>query len=304
MATEPTDNPLEDGSGGVLVRAIGGAQTIRLIAADTSGMVETLRTTHDCGPLGTMAIGRVASAAILLSATLKDRQQIGFQINGDGPLREAYAIADAGGRVRATISSPRAEPTGDELKVGSGFGQGRLSVTRQLTDEAPYRGIVQLVTGEVAEDLAHYLHTSEQIPSAVSLGEILDSSGVVAAGGLLVQALPGAEDSVLGPLIERIESLPPISEYFAGGGTPTALVSGLMDDVEILEKRAVNFVCPCTREQFARRLCTIGEDELRKLTESLEETVVECHFCRTEYTFDKEQIGALLYGARMYDEAD
>ncbi|MBV71357.1 MAG: redox-regulated molecular chaperone Hsp33 [Myxococcales bacterium] len=283
---------------------MGSNQTIRLIAAQTGGMVETLRKTHDCGPLGTMAVGRVASAAVLLSATLKGRQQVGFQINGDGPLREAYAIADADGRVRATISVPRAELAGDDIVLGAGFGQGRLSVTRQLTDEAPYRGIVQLITGEVAEDLAHYLHTSEQIPSAVSLGETLDASGVLAAGGLLVQALPGADNAVLGPLIERIESLPPVSEYFARGGTPSDLVTSLMDDVEILETRPVNFVCPCTREQFARRLCTIGEEELRKLTESLEDTVVECHFCRTEYTFDKEQVGALLYGARMYDKAD
>ncbi|MGC6417070.1 MAG: Hsp33 family molecular chaperone HslO [Bradymonadia bacterium] len=289
---------------GYVVRALAANKTIRIIAADTTRLVETLRKTHDAGPLATAAIGRVANAALLLSATLKDRQQVGVQINGDGPLGEAYAIADASGRVRATIRDPHAQTDGSNNRVGDGFGNGRLSVTKQLTDESPYRGIVNLVTGGVAEDLAHYLHTSEQIPSAVALGELLARDGVTHAGGLLVQALPDADDGVVGRLVERVEALPPIAEYLRDGGTPQSLVHDLMDDAEILEVRDILCHCPCTREQFARRLCTIGEAELEKLTEALEETVVECHFCRATYSFDREQIGALLYGARMYDEAD
>ena len=112
--------------------------------------------------------------------------------------REAYAIADASGRVRATIRDPHAQTDGSNNRVGDGFGNGRLSVTKQLTDESPYRGIVNLVTGGVAEDLAHYLHTSEQIPSAVALGELLSRDGVTHAGGLLVQALPDADDGSWG----------------------------------------------------------------------------------------------------------
>ncbi len=290
--------------GGRLVRAMAAGQTIRLIAVDTTPLVEGLRVAHDAGPLGTLALGRVATAAALLSATLKDRQQVGVQVNGDGPLGETYAIADAEGRVRATVLHPRAQLAEGSLELGAGFGSGRLSVTRQLSDESPYRGVVNLVTGQIAEDLAHYLLTSDQIPSAVSIGEILNSTGVSHAGGILVQAMPGAEEAVLGRLIERIEALPPIAETLRSGETPETVLKGLIEDAQVVEDRPLTFYCPCTREHFARRLCTLGEAELRRLTESLEETIVECHFCRTEYSFDAEQVGALLYGARMYDEAD
>jgi molecular chaperone Hsp33 len=304
MSKKRTPQFGKDVLGGRLVRAMAAEQTIRLIAADTTPLVEGLRVAHDSGPLGTLALGRLATAAALLSATLKSRQQVGVQINGDGPLGETYAIADADGRVRATVIHPRAQLDGDELRLGAGFGQGRLSVTRQLTDEAPYRGVVNLVTGEVAEDIAHYLLTSDQIPSAVSIGEILTPEGVMHAGGLLIQAMPGADEAVLGRLIEKIEALPPIAESWRSGETPETLVKGLMEDAQVVDDRELRFFCPCTREHFARRLCTVGEAELRRLTEALEETIIECHFCRAKHVFDGEQISALLYGARMYDEAD
>jgi len=304
MESNQEANREREASSGYLVRALAANQTIRLIAADTTGLVETLRIAHDAGPLGTMALGRVATAAALLSATLKDRQQVGVQVNGDGCLGETYAIADFKGNLRATVLNPRA-PLTDEIKtLGDGFGAGRLSVTRQLTDEAPYRGIVNLVTGEIAEDLAHYLLTSDQLPSAVSIGEILTHEGVLHAGGLLVQAMPGAKDEELGHLIEKIESLAPMAELLRTGKSLESVITSLMPDAELMDERALNFHCPCTRELFARRLCTIGEAELTALTKELEETVVECHFCRNEYRFDAEQISALVYGARMYDEAD
>jgi molecular chaperone Hsp33 len=304
MALNKVKDSEQRTAGGRLVRALAANQTLRLIAADTTGLAEALRIAHDASPLGTKALSRVATAAVLLSATLKDRQQLGVQVNGDGCLGETYAIADCKGDIRATVLHPRATLGGGAEKLGDGFGAGRLSITRQLTDEAPYRGVVNLVTGEIAEDLAHYLLTSDQLPSAVSIGEVFTNEGVASAGGLLVQAMPGTKDEDLGQLIEKIESLAPMAELLRAGESLESVLTALMPDAQFMDERDLNFHCPCTRELFARRLCTIGEAELIKLTKALEETVVECHFCRAEYRFDAEQISALVYGARMYDEAD
>ena len=140
---------------GTLTRALAYDQTIRVVVADTTALVERLRTVHDAGPVGTMALGRVATAALLLSAGLKERQQVGVQINSDGPMGEIYAIADWRGFVRATIGDPQVNVDMSQgLALGPTIGQGRITVTKKLSDEAPYRGVVPLVTGEIAEDLA------------------------------------------------------------------------------------------------------------------------------------------------------
>ena len=280
-------------------------KTVRIVIARTTGITEALRKANDAGPLGTIALGRVATAALLMSATLKDRQQVGVQINGDGPLGEVYAIADWTGRVRATVVDPHAQlQDGPATDLARGIGEGSFSVIKGLSEDAPYRGVVPLVTGGVAEDLAHYLLSSEQINSAVAIGELLTAEGVQASGGLFVQAMPGADDAQVSLLVERLETLPPIADCLSGGMTPKMIMDHLSDDSEVVSEGAVEFHCPCTREEFARRLCMLGEDELKKLTEELEVVDTECHFCRSIYSFDREQVNALIYGARMYDLAD
>ena len=156
----------------------------------------------------------------------------------------------------------------------------------------------------IADDLAHYYLSSEQINSAVTIGERLVKTGVEVAGGFLIQAMPGADDGDVGRLIERLDRLPSIADLLSASASLEDMIQRIMPDAEIVAEQSVQLKCNCSREKFARRLCTLGADELTRLTEELDVTEVECHFCRTQYAFDREQVNALLYGARMYDEAD
>ena len=185
---------------------------------------------------------------------------------------EGHAVADSLGRVRATVGDPKIElAPGLSLDEGiaAAIGQGRMTVIKQLTDGQPYRGIVPLVSGRIAEDLAHYLLTSEQVHSAVALGEIFDQNGIVSMGGVMLQAMPGANGALLDDIIERFEALPPVGELFATYDDPTHILEALADDFERVDQREVRFHCPCSREQFARRLCALGESNLKSLTEGM-----------------------------------
>lgn len=292
-----------------LIRGLALDGGVRVVVVDTSELSEVLREQHDAGPIGAVALSRIATATLLLSATLKERQQVGIQINGDGPLGELYAIADHTGRVRATVVNPRASLEFDasgEVPIADGIGQGRLTVIRRLSEAAPYRGVVPLVNGGIAADLAEYFLSSEQTPTAVLIGEYLTPSGIQAAGGLMVQALPDCDDDELARIVARMESLPSIGKIFQEGVRPTELLDRLFDNFEPMAKTELRTECGCTREHFARRLVALGESTLTSLIEGDEEVRVECHFCRSEYVFVPEEVSALLYGARLYfsDEDD
>lgn len=288
-----------------LARGVALGGNVRFALARTTAIARELVRLHDAGPLGALALGRVATGALLLGAHLKHRQQIGVQVNGAGPLGEIYAIADGDGHVRASIDAPRAEPVGETLRLGPALLPGRLTITRRLSEDQPaYRGIVELVTGEIGDDLAHYLLGSEQIPSAVAVAERLGPEGVEAAGGFLVQALPGAAPEALDAIIDRIEALPPLADLIADGSSFAEILGHLFDDATILAETDLAARCPCSREHFARRLVTLGSAELERLTAEQAITEVECHFCRSRHVFDREQMNALLYGARMYEQAN
>ncbi|MEZ4464731.1 MAG: Hsp33 family molecular chaperone HslO [bacterium] len=247
-------------------------------------------------------MSRTATAALLLGATLKDRQQLGIQINGDGPLGEIYAVADAHGRVRATLHEPRADvPLKDgAIDLPAGIGAGRLTIIKRLAEHEPaFNGVTALTGSNVAEDLSDYLARSEQIESAVALGEVIGPTGISAAGGLLLQMLPGSELKDTLAMQVRLESLPPLSTFFEQGGTAADLARLLGDDVEILGEHPVAFVCNCERERYARTLVAMGPEELTALRAEQEITECVCHFCGTRYAFDQEQMGALIYGAKM-----
>ena len=290
-----------------LVRGVALGGKVRVMAVRATEIARQLREIHDAGPWATMALSRAASALLLMGTTIKGRQQVGIQINGDGPLGEVYGLANAEGQVRVTVANPRASVKAQSGRVtlSNAIGFGRFAVIKKLADDQPpYRGVIPIVSGEIAQDLAEYYVSSEQIPSAVALGERMDAQGIDAAGGYVVQALPGADHDELETVLRRISALPPLGDLFAMGVSPAAILDRLFDDAEVLATTAVELHCPCTREQFARKLCTIGEAELRRLAEEDGEIVTECQFCRGTYAFDRAQINALLYGARMYDEAD
>ncbi len=298
MANERNE---EATSGDVLVRAIGVEGSVRALAVRSTGVGEALRQAHEAAPTAAVALTRAATAALLLGGTIKGREQVSIELKGSGPLGEIYAMADAHGNVRAMVRNPAVDlpprPDG-RFDVGQAIGEGTLTVTRALGMKEPYRGVVPLVNGEIASDLAQYFVSSEQKPAAVGLGERVEPEGVRAAGGFLIQALPGAKDAALERIEARIAKLPPLSELFASGITPEDLLKRLLLEVVVLETYPVQFTCPCARDRFERFLLGLGEAELRDMAATQAVTELVCHFCSTKYYFRRDEIEHLIEQAR------
>lgn len=285
-----------------VARALACDGRVRVIAVRCDGVAQRLMKAHAPGPTGAVALSRAASAALLMGATLKGRQQVGLQFNGDGPLGELYALADAKGHVRATVASPQADvPLGSRgVDLAKGIGFGRLTVIRKLDeDAAPYTGVVPIVHGTVAQDLAEYYTTSEQLPSALALSERFDEAGLCAAGGLLIQMLPESTPEDAAIMEAALAKLPPVSDFLAGEQTVDALIQQVDPDADIKLRYPVTYFCPCHRERYARALITLGVEELTSMRDELEVVEAECHFCGARYQFNQEEMGALIYGATL-----
>lgn len=280
----------------VLVRALACGGTVRALAVRSTEVARTLSARHEASPLGTVAASRVATAALLMGGLLKGREQVGLQLKGDGPLGAVYAIANADGDVRVSIDEPTLDlPPGPDGRwpLPQALGLGRMTVTRSLGLKEPYVGVVPMVTGEVAEDLAHYFEASEQKPAAVGISEVLGPDGVRMAGGFLVQGLPGADPAALDEIARRIEALPALSRLFAEGVGPEALLARIFDELVVLESYPVRMTCPCDRGRFEALLATMGSAELHALAEEKPTTEVICHFCNTRYFFSPDELRAL-----------
>lgn len=285
----------------LMVRGMGLGNTIRALAVRTTETGRAIAAAHGAAPTAAAALVRVATGALLLGGTVKGRVQVGVQVRGDGPLGELYAIADAHGNVRATVgdaSVHMASPFDGSYSVGAAVGNGTLTVTKSVGSGEPYRGVVPLVSGEIAEDLATYFVRSEQKAAAVALGERLEPEGLLVAGGYLLQAFPGTDDALLEELEERIAAMPPISALLAEGATPEDMLRRLLPDLVLLDSYPVQFVCTCSRERSESILLALGAEELERLIEEQEDTELRCHFCNSAYSFDRSDVGLLLATAR------
>lgn len=283
-----------------LVRIITDTENIRALACVTTGLADEARRRHGCYPTASAALGRALSAGALMGALLKTGQRVGLKFEGNGPLKKVLVEADSNGAVRGCVGVPEVQLlTADgKLDVGKALGRaGFLTVTRDLGMKEPYRGMVQLLSGEIAEDLALYLTESEQTPSAVGLGVFVEPDNrVSAAGGFLIQALPGADDETLDRLMEHINSLPPVTTLLREGYTPEKMLEALFEGIpfKTLEKRELAFVCTCSREKIERALVSLGRAELSDMARQEEGTEVTCEFCRQVYRLSREELRRLL----------
>jgi molecular chaperone Hsp33 len=279
-----------------LIRVLTLDGAIRVSVAATTNLVEEVRQRQKTDPTATVAVGRLATAAALMGSLLKDRQRIGLTIEGNGPLKRLQAEADAFGHVRATIKVPVAglPPKDGRFDVAGAIGHaGFLHVVKDLDLKEPYRGTVQLVSSEIAEDLAHYFTTSEQTPSSVALGvELGQQAEVVAAGGFLVQMMPDADDALADRLTERLGSLPPTTTLLRQGLSAEAIVERLLEDFpyQTLSTTPLSFSCTCSQQQTLSLLRTLGADELDQLIAEPDETQVTCEYCKATYTVNNEAL--------------
>ena len=283
-----------------MVRIITRSGTARALACITTELVNEGRRRHNTSPVASAALGRALTGGALFGALLKTGQRVALRFEGSGPIRKIIVEAESNGAVSGYVGNPEADipDRNGKLDVAGALGAaGFLTVTMDLGLKEPYKGTVQLYSSEIAEDLAYYLTTSEQIPSAVGLGVLVAGDGVVAAaGGFLVQALPPHDEAEIDLLMERIGLLPQLSSLFAEGTTPEELLARLFAGIpyDFLEKRALAFHCSCSRERVERALIAIGNKELQHMIEEQGEASVACEFCRESYRFSREELEAVL----------
>jgi len=287
-----------------LVRIITETENIRALACVTTELVREACRRHGTYPTASAALGRALSAGALMGALLKTGQRVALKFEGNGPLKKILVEAESNGEVRGTVGVPEVHMVTAEgkLDVAGALGRaGFLTVTRDLGLKEPYRGMVQLLSGEIAEDLALYLTESEQTPSAVGLGVFVEEDGQVsAAGGFLIQALPGADDETLDRLMGQIEKLPPLTSLLRQGMTPEGVLDTLFAGIprKTLEKRALAFHCSCSREKIERVLLSLGPAEIAEMARNEGGTEVNCEFCRQVWRLGQEELELLLNRAQ------
>jgi molecular chaperone Hsp33 len=288
-----------------VLRATTADGTIRAVAAVSTQTVEDARIRHATSATATAALGRSLTAAALLGAGLKDGQSVLLRVLGDGPIGGVIAQADADGHVRGYAVHPHADlpqTDGRKLDVGGLVGRrGMLHVTRDLGLRTPYHGSAPLVSGEIAEDLASYLATSEQIPSVVALGVLVGPDlTVLASGGLCVQVLPGAPAHAIDGVEARARRLPPITQMMRQGGTAEDMLRACLGELEphVVQHLPLAFRCRCNRERVEGVLCMLGVDELEALLAQEGRAEVTCRFCGDRYVLSETEVRALMTGMR------
>lgn len=255
---------------------------------------------HDVGPLAAIALGRALSGAVLLAALLKDNQSIQLRFEGNGPLGKIITEAGYDGWARGYIANPHAEVPlqGGHIDVASGVGRaGFLTVTKEIGHNKKYPGTIQLYTSEIGEDLAYYLSTSEQIPSAIALSIQHDKDGsITASGGYLIQSLPPAEVHSLAHLEKEISRLPSLAQLFLEGKSPGDILSTIFNNVphKKTSSKELFYSCSCNRAKMENALFSLGYDELSNLLQQEGKAEVRCEFCRDTYTFDRHELEVIL----------
>jgi len=269
---------------------------IRAFAAVTTQLVEEGRKRHDCYPVAAAGLGRTMTAALLLAANLKTEESITVRIAGDGPLGDIVADADGIGVVRGYVRHPHVDLPlhNGKLAVGAGVGNGQIAVTRFTGLKQPFTGTAELVSGEIAEDVTQYLYISEQTPSSVALGVLVDTDlTVAAAGGFMVQALPNADDEELSIVEKNILSLPPVSQLVKEGNNATSIINKIFAglSVTLYEETSLQFACPCCHERVQDMLVSLGTEEIKDMIMSDGEAEICCHLFDTR---DLENVITLI----------
>lgn len=270
---------------------------VRAFAAITTQLTDEARRRHDCYPVAAAALGRCMTGALLLAANLKTEETMTIRIEGDGPIGSIVADAKADGTVRGYVEHPHIDlPLKDgKLDVGSAVGKGEIYVTRFTGLKEPFTGSTSLISGEIAEDLTHYLYTSEQIPSTISLGVLVNPDLTVAAsGGLFIQALPGANDEDLLAIEANLAVMPPLSQFIAEGQPAEAILRFVFAGLPITlhESQEVTFRCTCSRERVTHTLISLGFEELKEIAQD-GQAELSCHFCNEKYYFAKDELVTL-----------
>ena len=280
-----------------LVRATAADAQVRAFAVTARDTVETARAAHDTSPVMTAALGRLLCAGAMMGSMMKGEADIlTLQVQGDGPAGGLTVTADSKGRVKGYAVNPQVilPPNSQgKLDVGGAVGTGTLRVIKDLGLKEPYVGQTRLQTGEIAEDLTYYFAASEQVPSSVGLGVLMEKNNTVKqAGGFIVQLMPFAEGNVIEKLEANLSRIHSVTKLLEDGNSPEQILGILLEgmDMEILSDMPVEFYCNCSRERVAKALYSIGKKEMDEMIRDGEPIEVKCHFCNTAYQFSVEDL--------------
>lgn len=282
-----------------LIRGIAMNGKVRAFAVRTTRLVEELRRRHDTYPTATAALGRTVTAAAMMGAMLKGEEKLTVQVKGDGPIGQIIADANAKGEVRGYVKNPHVHlPSNSQGKLdvrGVVGTDGFIHVTKDLGLKEPYRGSVPLISGELGEDFTYYFAVSEQTPSAVGLGVLVDvDNTVIVAGGFIIQLLPGLSDTEIDSIEKAVGQLPPVTALLDQGLELDEMLRWIVPDVQVLEEMDIVFSCNCSRERVERTLISLGRKELEELRDEGKETEVVCDFCNEPYLFTPEDLDRLI----------
>lgn len=288
-----------------IVRATAGNGSIRAFAATTRDLVQHAREIHHTSPVASAALGRMLTAAAMMGSMLKgDKDLLTLQVRGEGPLQGIVVTSDSKSQVKGYVFNPNVEIPDlipGKLNVSGAIGAGYLSVIKDIGMREPYAGKIELVTGEIAEDLTYYFAQSEQTPSAIGLGVLVETdTSIRRAGGFIIQLLPDATDEMIDKLEKKLATIPYVSDLLDMGQTPEDILEMILGDfdLKILDTVPATFYCNCSREKVEKALISIGKDELEKIIKEDKKANLHCHFCSKEYDFNEEQLVTLLEEAR------
>lgn len=286
-----------------IIRCITSDGAVMASAIDASDIVFTAKKLHKLSRSATAALGRLLCATSIMGAMLKQKDAfVNVTIKGDGEIGSVVAVSDSNGNVRGYVDNPDC-PTeyyeNGKLNVAKAVGKdGTVTVMRDYGKGEPYIGQVEILSGEIAEDITNYYATSEQIPSACALGVLIDKEDgeVMLAGGLLIQLLPGADEAAAERIEKNVAKLEPVTTMLAKGMSILEICKAALEgfEVEVLDEYPVNYACGCSKKKLERYFCTLSDDDIRSLQDENGEIEAVCHFCNKKYTFDSSDIEALI----------
>lgn len=288
-----------------IVRATAANNQIRAFAATTKNLVEYARGTHNTSPVATAALGRLMTAGAMMGSMMKgENDLLTIKINCSGAMKGLLVTSDSKANVKGYVYNKDVMLPPNEkgkLDVGGAIGLGVLSVIKDLGLKEPYIGDTNLVSGEIAEDLTYYFATSEQVPSSVALGVLMNKDNTVRqAGGFIIQLLPFAEEAVIDKLEKKISEITSITEFLDQGKTPEMILEEILGEfgLEILDTMPTKFYCNCEKERVEKALISVGKKELEEMIQDNKPIEVNCHFCNTNYIFEIEDLKELLKKAK------
>lgn len=288
-----------------IVRATAANAQIRAFAVTSRELVEYARSAHDLSPVVTAALGRLMTGGVMMGSMLKEEKDIlTLQINGSGPVHGLTVTADSKGNVKGYADNPQAMMPPNsvgKLDVGGVIGLGVLTVIKDMGLKEPYSSTTELKTGEIADDLTYYFAASEQVPSSVGLGVLMEKNNTVKqAGGFIIQLMPFTQEEVIEKLEQKLAAIPPVTTMLEEGNTPEQILEIILGDMglEITDTMPIQFRCNCSKERVEKVLISLGKKELQSLIEEGKDVELNCHFCNTNYSFTVEELKKIKESAK------